>query len=1325
MFVENNGQTLAQPILLAPRLAQGQTSAVLTFELRVDDLRSNTLFPSSDTMTVHVIPGDDSNPPHADAGPDQTADEEAWVELNGCASFDPDNDPISFVWTLETAPAGIGPISLTNPQTCTPGFTTPIFSQAGGIDLTFKLRVISDRGGESVDFVTIHVNDSVNEWPTANAGMDRNITEKNIFSLDGSGSLDPNGDILTYNWKVVSFMNTGEQLEFISAAATAAPLVRAWVIADRDILVRLTVSDSRGGSDTSEVTLHVTSLPLQVTQITPEQGSPGTEVTITGSELLSANQVIFNGYGGQIKTRTDNRITAIVPSGGPVGHSGGYVYTGRDLGYFEVYQYPDVTTGPLTIKSTSQTWASTSDFVISHGRLHKLIISQGIDAYDLVRGKNTLLQVQLRNMESGSAPLADVSDAVCTVTPDNGPAFMVKASHVPTQVMADTADLADMSQGVNFFLPPNKLTAETYRFRIVIQNNGEDILTMESRSDSTAFADVITPRILVRPTVPFLNGEVDPGYSWSTFWTRYNQGVETFKRVYPVADVNLAMGNSWSGKALLEPDNKIYFDNWNVFHFNGGMLSAIVSMRNYLDEWNHGNPGQQAMSVSALIDEQLYPSNGTPGFGIPPRSMMARMVKYVLIEKIPVIGPVIDVLNDIVGTLVCGVTFGLWCPDPIEEAVEAFFGILDAFGVEIGGHTAFVFLLENMSGKTLCHEIGHTLGFVDPYAPNHDSDNLSHCLFDENPYTFMNAPGVDPPVFNVGPDRKLLIPVGNIPDPPLSLMSYAKGRNDDNTFFLPSEYNSIRKRFTKPAGSKKLITAKGEPDPKGTPPYSKKLKLSGVVELEAPYPVKVMVSKPLPPDIPNTMAAPASALTLAFVGENGQDLMEDGFGFNIPMAQENWTPPYPAQFAIFTVVRPLPDGTDLVEIRLYGEPIWSRTVSSNPPVVDIVTPSGGEILAENAEITLQWMASDPDGDELIFDVYYSADGGATYAPLETAISETELSWPTVLAQGSTSGLIKVVASDGFNSAEAVSNFFSVEPKAPVPSIVSPKDGDVIAETFKIHFEGAGFDLGSGVIRDDGAFSWSSSLDGPLGTGRILVTDHLSPGVHDITLALTIDGRTAHKAVSIRIAPDRDRDGVTDKVENSHPLLDPDNPNDAGSDQDRDGISFSLEVLKFGTDPYKADTDGDGIPDGKEISQGSDPKADDSDGDGIPDGIDNCPGIANSGQADMDGDGLGDACDNCPDTFNPDQADQDLDHAGDACDLCPDSDPGQPLDETGCKLVPVPGDLDNDGKTGPNDIRIFGAAFGSMTDDPNYYPPADEDHDNDVDGKDLSDFLDTF
>ncbi|MCE2885655.1 MAG: thrombospondin type 3 repeat-containing protein, partial [Planctomycetaceae bacterium] len=57
---------------------------------------------------------------------------------------------------------------------------------------------------------------------------------------------------------------------------------------------------------------------------------------------------------------------------------------------------------------------------------------------------------------------------------------------------------------------------------------------------------------------------------------------------------------------------------------------------------------------------------------------------------------------------------------------------------------------------------------------------------------------------------------------------------------------------------------------------------------------------------------------------------------------------------------------------------------------------------------------------------------------------------------------------------------------------------------------------------------------------------------------------------------------------------------------------------------------------------------DSDGDGVDDSVDNCPTVANPGQANADGDTRGDACDNCPNNANNAQTDSDADGVGNAC-----------------------------------------------------------------------------
>jgi len=93
-----------------------------------------------------------------------------------------------------------------------------------------------------------------------------------------------------------------------------------------------------------------------------------------------------------------------------------------------------------------------------------------------------------------------------------------------------------------------------------------------------------------------------------------------------------------------------------------------------------------------------------------------------------------------------------------------------------------------------------------------------------------------------------------------------------------------------------------------------------------------------------------------------------------------------------------------------------------------------------------------------------------------------------------------------------------------------------------------------------------------------------------------------------------------------------------------------------------DTDGDDTPDCNDECP-NDP-LNDNDGDGICGDVDNCPGDANTDQADGDGDTVGDVCDNCPGDANTDQADGDGDTVGDVCDNCPDDANTEQVDTDG-------------------------------------------------------------
>lgn len=68
--------------------------------------------------------------------------------------------------------------------------------------------------------------------------------------------------------------------------------------------------------------------------------------------------------------------------------------------------------------------------------------------------------------------------------------------------------------------------------------------------------------------------------------------------------------------------------------------------------------------------------------------------------------------------------------------------------------------------------------------------------------------------------------------------------------------------------------------------------------------------------------------------------------------------------------------------------------------------------------------------------------------------------------------------------------------------------------------------------------------------------------------------------------DQDGDMIEDEWEGQHGLSNG-NSSDATSDNDLDGLT-ALQEYRYDTDPQKADTDGDGFPDGQEITDGTDP-----------------------------------------------------------------------------------------------------------------------------------------
>jgi hypothetical protein len=128
--------------------------------------------------------------------------------------------------------------------------------------------------------------------------------------------------------------------------------------------------------------------------------------------------------------------------------------------------------------------------------------------------------------------------------------------------------------------------------------------------------------------------------------------------------------------------------------------------------------------------------------------------------------------------------------------------------------------------------------------------------------------------------------------------------------------------------------------------------------------------------------------------------------------------------ASFTV--PFAAGTKTIQIRnSAGTVAATRTVSTNAPTVSVTSPNGGQVLTAN-HVQISWTASDTDGDPLVYRLEVSGDGGTTWDPVAAGLTQTTHDLILTGFKGGDKYLVKIIASDGVNTAEDVSNdYFTI------------------------------------------------------------------------------------------------------------------------------------------------------------------------------------------------------------------------------------------------------------------------------------------------------------
>jgi hypothetical protein len=325
MTVTLSSTTAVQPTFTAPNVGPSGTS--LIFQLTVTDSGG---LQSTDTCIVNVSWV--NLPPTADAGPDQTVDEDVTVTLDGSNSSDPDNDISSYQW-IQT---GGMTVTLSSTTAVQPTFTAPNVGPSGA-SLTFQLTVTDSGGLQSTDVCTVNIS-SVNLPPTADAGPDQIVNEGDTVTLDGSNSSDPDDSIASYLWTQTAGPAVTLTDPTAAQATFSAPVVGS---GGASLIFRLRVTDSFGLEATDTCIVNITNGNLPPTaDAGPDQTvDEGVTVTLDGSNSSDQDDGIasyqWEQVGGTLVTLSSNTAvqpTFTAPDVGPSGESLTFQLTVTDSG---------------------------------------------------------------------------------------------------------------------------------------------------------------------------------------------------------------------------------------------------------------------------------------------------------------------------------------------------------------------------------------------------------------------------------------------------------------------------------------------------------------------------------------------------------------------------------------------------------------------------------------------------------------------------------------------------------------------------------------------------------------------------------------------------------------------------------------------------------------------------------------------------------------------------------------------------------------------------------------------------------------------------------
>ena len=458
-----SGSTATRPTFTAPEV---DTTTDFIFEVSVSD----GLATATDTVTITVnnILTSANNPPIARAGVDQTVTEGDTVTLDATTSSDVDGDSLTYQWTQESPDTPI--ITLSDSTVVQPTFTAPEVDTA--TDFTFKVTA-SDTIDTDTDTVTI----TVNNVPTANAGVDQTVTEGATITLDATGSVDVDGDFLTYQWTQES---PDTPIITLSDSTATQPTFTAPEVATATVFTfKVTVSDTID-TDTDTVAITVQDVSTSVNNVPTADAGDNQTVTEGATITLDAT--------GSVDV---------------------------DVGDFLTYQWtqesPDTPIITLSDSTATQPTFTAPEVATATVFTFKVTVSDTIDTdTDTVAITVQDVSTSVNNVPTANAGVDQTVTEGATITLDATGSVDVDVgdflTHQWTQESPDTPiiTLSDSTATQPTFTAPEVATATVFTFKVTVSDTIDtdtDTVAITVQDVSTSVNNVPTANAGVDQTV--------------------------------------------------------------------------------------------------------------------------------------------------------------------------------------------------------------------------------------------------------------------------------------------------------------------------------------------------------------------------------------------------------------------------------------------------------------------------------------------------------------------------------------------------------------------------------------------------------------------------------------------------------------------------------------------------------------------------------------------------------------------------------------------------------------------------------------------------------